>query len=127
MSECTECGMACEIGEFHPYIACLAFTQCHDGGVVRANLKALMDDSEAVRILTAKVRELEADYARWKRGRIELLLTMKQRAEAAEAKVARVDAEIKKARDNQAGLVAGGLEYVLDKLQAALNDDVPNP
>lgn len=35
---CAECGMDCEVGEFHPYAACLMFKACHDSSIVRANL-----------------------------------------------------------------------------------------
>ena len=34
--------MLVEVGEFHPYLACLAFKGCHDSAVVRANLRYVM-------------------------------------------------------------------------------------
>lgn len=38
---CRECGMCVAAGEYHPYLACLAFKQCRDGNAVRANLVAV--------------------------------------------------------------------------------------
>jgi len=38
---CGECGMLIEAGEYHPYIACLAFKQCRDGHMVPVNLRGL--------------------------------------------------------------------------------------
>lgn len=35
---CTQCGMPCDAGEYHPYAACLMFTACHNSETVRANL-----------------------------------------------------------------------------------------
>lgn len=40
-SNCAQCGMMCRVGEYHPYAACLMFTACRDGNVVRANLEAI--------------------------------------------------------------------------------------
>lgn len=36
---CAECGMSCEPGEYHPFLACLEFKACRDSKVVRANLR----------------------------------------------------------------------------------------
>jgi hypothetical protein len=35
---CTQCGMPCDAGEYHPYAACLMFKACHNSETVRANL-----------------------------------------------------------------------------------------
>lgn len=40
MSQCTECCMDCQPGEYHPYAACLMFMGCHNSTTVRANLQA---------------------------------------------------------------------------------------
>jgi len=40
---CTECGMSCEIGEYHPYAACLMFKACKNGEQVRTNLNAVIE------------------------------------------------------------------------------------
>lgn len=42
---CTECGMVCAPGEYHPYAACLMFKACHDGAAVLANLRAVRNDA----------------------------------------------------------------------------------
>ena len=38
LNPCTECGMPCSVGEYHPYAACLMFKACHNSETVRANL-----------------------------------------------------------------------------------------
>lgn len=40
---CGECGMPTRRGEFHPYIACLAFKSCQSSKVVRENLDAIAE------------------------------------------------------------------------------------
>lgn len=35
---CMECGMPCTPNEYHPFLACLAFKQCHNSETVRANM-----------------------------------------------------------------------------------------
>ncbi len=40
---CGECGMPCEVDEYHPFAACLMFKQGHNSETVRANLKAVED------------------------------------------------------------------------------------
>jgi hypothetical protein len=39
---CLDCKMPVEVGEYHPYAACLMFKQCQDSRVVRENLYAVM-------------------------------------------------------------------------------------
>jgi hypothetical protein len=40
---CSACGMSVEPHAYHPYAACLMFRACHDGNVVDANLKAVVE------------------------------------------------------------------------------------
>ena len=40
-TRCAECGMSCNADEYHPYAACLMFTQCHNSETVRINLEAV--------------------------------------------------------------------------------------
>lgn len=47
LTPCAECGMPVS-GEYHPYAACLMFRASHDSEVVRANLKAVLDDGEGL-------------------------------------------------------------------------------
>ena len=42
MTDCKECGMPVEDGEYHPYAACLMFKGCHNSDVVQANLDAVV-------------------------------------------------------------------------------------
>jgi hypothetical protein len=44
VARCTECGMWCEPGEFHPFAACLMFRASADRRVVRANLRIAHPD-----------------------------------------------------------------------------------
>lgn len=44
---CTECGMPCDPGEYHPFAACLMFKACHSSDTVRANLEAVRQASQA--------------------------------------------------------------------------------
>ena len=37
--KCSECGMSCLWGDYHPYAACLMFKQCHNSETVLANLR----------------------------------------------------------------------------------------
>jgi hypothetical protein len=53
---CTQCGMPCEAGEYHPYAACLMFTACHDSEMVRANLA---QPAQAVDV--GEIREVVAE------------------------------------------------------------------
>ena len=43
MKPCAACGMMCHSGEYHPYLACLAFKACKDGDTVRANIEAVVE------------------------------------------------------------------------------------
>lgn len=38
---CQECGMPVQLGEYHPFAACLMFKGCKDPSVVRANINAI--------------------------------------------------------------------------------------
>jgi len=44
---CAECGMPVD-NEYHPYAACLMFKSCHNSEEVKANLKAVLDEGEAL-------------------------------------------------------------------------------
>jgi hypothetical protein len=60
---CTECGMCCKPGEFHPFAACLMFKACHDGDVVRANLSALATPTTPAQPVAAQVNLIDKDAA----------------------------------------------------------------
>jgi hypothetical protein len=74
MSACAQCGMETRTdGEYHPYAACLMFSGCHDGDVVRANLDGVVakgaqydsgfdDMADRIAELEAALREI-ADFA----------------------------------------------------------------
>ncbi|MDY0071858.1 MAG: hypothetical protein RBR77_04330 [Thauera sp.] len=36
---CQECGMPVQLGEYHPFAACLMFKACRNGKMVRDNLE----------------------------------------------------------------------------------------
>lgn len=55
-SPCTECGMSCHAGEYHPFAACLMFKACKDSAIVRANLDSVLER------VTIDVSELLDDY-----------------------------------------------------------------
>jgi len=40
-TQCAECGMSVETGEYHPYAACLMFKGCHNSKTVNMNLLTL--------------------------------------------------------------------------------------
>lgn len=39
VNTCRECGMNCQLGEYHPFVACLIYKGCHDATVTRENIK----------------------------------------------------------------------------------------
>ena len=62
---CTECGMACAVGEYHPYAACLMFKACHSSVTVRANLPPPATVSlDAVVALVARMRAVDGHAVR---------------------------------------------------------------
>ena len=80
MDECKECGMHVSAGEFHPYLACLAFKGCHDSEVVRANIKPLEIAIDALREIENTPHGIEEhdsshDAAMWMNGRASKALT----------------------------------------------------
>jgi hypothetical protein len=46
MESCAECGMLCEVREYHPFAACLMYKACHNSATVRANLEAVRTSDE---------------------------------------------------------------------------------
>ncbi len=44
MSECRECGMPVNVGDYHPYAACLMFKGCQNSKTVLDNLDAVKAD-----------------------------------------------------------------------------------
>lgn len=38
---CAECGMIVQLGEYHPFAACLMYKGCKDENTVRENIKAI--------------------------------------------------------------------------------------
>ncbi len=38
---CAECGMIVQLGEYHPFAACLMYKGCKDSTTVRENIKAI--------------------------------------------------------------------------------------
>lgn len=58
MDECKECGMPVEVGEYHPYAACLMFKACHDSATVQANLDSVVNHG-----YQAHIEEVSNDIA----------------------------------------------------------------
>ena len=47
-SRCKECGMEVEIGEYHPFAACLMFKGCNNSTTVHDNLDAITTEWQAI-------------------------------------------------------------------------------
>ena len=65
-TECCDCGMLVDVGEYHSFAVCLMFKACHDSRIVYANLNAMREDirryySDEITTLQTKLAEVEND------------------------------------------------------------------
>ena len=59
---CAECGMPCDLNEYHPYAACLMFKACKNSYTVRENLQAIRAPDDRVRALVEASDKLVEEY-----------------------------------------------------------------